>query len=290
MRGNMANRSNLIGAFCAAVAAATLATFTHGAKADQEVNTTPWVEVHAARVRLIGMRWKAGEAQYLAGLEISLDDGWKTYWRMPGDSGVPPAFEWTGSSNLEKASVLYPAPVRMKEAGGEAIGYKGIVLFPIAITPKDTSAPVSLKLSLEFGICRDICIPATQTFLLKLEPGKVEPLAPSLAGALNRVPKPHHGRRKSDPELKRVRLAGSETAPVLEIEGIYRSSAKADVFVEAPQGVYVPMAKRVPGSRSDTVRFVSELSPALLQDLQGKTLTLTLVDEAGATETRWTVP
>lgn len=267
-----------------------LATFAHGVKADQETQATPWVEIHAARVRLVGTRWKAGEAHYLVGLEVALDDGWKTYWRMPGDSGVPPTFEWTGSTNLEKANVLYPAPVRLKEAGGEAIGYRGTVLFPIAITPKDTDAPVGLKLSLEFGICRDICIPATQTFTLELLPGKAGTLAPSLAGALDRVPRRHHGRRMNDPELKRARVAGSDSAPVLEIEGLYKNGAKADVFVEAPDGLYVPMATRAPGSRSDAVRFVSELSPSLLQDLQGKTLTLTLVDEGGATETRWTVP
>jgi DsbC/DsbD-like thiol-disulfide interchange protein len=149
---------------------------------------------------------------------------------------------------------------------------------------------VTLKLSLEFGICREICIPATQSFTLELPPGKGAVLPQSLASALDKVPKSHHVRRKNDPELKRVRVAGSDASPTLEIEGIYRSTAKADVFIEAPDGLYVPMVKRVPGSRSDTVRFVSELSASLLQDLQGKTLTLTLVDEGGATEARWTVP
>ena len=136
----MANLSVFFRTFCATWIAVGLATFAHGVKADQETQATPWVEIHAARVRLVGTRWKAGEAHYLVGLEVALDDGWKTYWRMPGDSGVPPTFEWTGSTNLEKANVLYPAPVRMKEAGGEAIGYEGTVLFPIATTPKDTDS------------------------------------------------------------------------------------------------------------------------------------------------------
>jgi DsbC/DsbD-like thiol-disulfide interchange protein len=290
MRGNMSKRSVLFRAFGAALFACGLPMLAPHARGEQETKATPWVEIHAARVRLVGMRWKGGEARYLAGLEIALDDGWKTYWRMPGDSGVSPSFDWSGSVNLEKANVLYPAPIRMKEAGGEAIGYKGTVLFPIAITPKAADAPVTLKLSLEFGVCREICIPATQVFSLELPPGRAGPLEPSLAAALGRVPKPHHARRKSDPELKRVRVAGSDASPILEIEGIYKNSAKADVFIEAPQGLYIPMAKRAPGSNSDTVRFFSELSTSLLQDLQGKTLTLTLVDEGGATETRWTVP
>lgn len=270
--------------------AGALATSAHGVKADQEPNATRWEQVHAARVRLVGMRWKGGEAHYLAGLEVALDDGWKTYWRMPGDSGVPPVLSWAGSTNLDKATLLYPAPVRMKEAGGEAIGYRGTVLLPIAIAPKETDTPVSLKLSLEFGICREICIPATQAFTLELSPGKAGTLAPSLSAALDRVPRPHHARRKGDPELKRVRLAGSDAAPILEIEGIFRNSERADIFVEAPDGFYVPMTKRAPGGRGDVVRFVSEVSPSLLRDLQGKPLILTLVDDSGATEARWTVP
>ena len=80
---------------------------------------------------------------------------------MPGDAGVPPTFDWAGSANAATIKVLYPAPMRMPEAGGEAIGYKQAVLFPIEVTPQDPAKPVVLKLALEFGICREICIPAT---------------------------------------------------------------------------------------------------------------------------------
>ncbi len=258
----------------------------------QEPGATPWVEVHAARVRLVGGQPGIGGAAYVVGLEIALADGWKTYWRMPGDSGVPPSFDWGGSRNLQAASVLYPAPARLPEAGGEAIGYKGVVLLPISVTPQNPALPVSLKLVLEFGICRDICIPSTATLGLDLVPARTAAPPGALLAAIERVPRPHHSRRANDPELKRVRIAEAGSA-TLEIEGIFKGSAhKADVFVEAPEGLYVPIPKQRAAEEGadNVIRFESELSPSLAKDLRGKTLTLTLVDDAGASEARWTFP
>ena len=132
-----------------------------GPSAQTSISATPWTELHASRVRLVADRAKSAKGQYFAGLEIVMADGWKTYWRMPGDSGVPPAFDWAGSANVASAKVLYPAPMRMPEADGAAIGYKQSVLLPIEVTPQDPSKPIVLKLALEFGVCREICIPAT---------------------------------------------------------------------------------------------------------------------------------
>src|SRR5262245_29832388 len=85
---------------------------------------SPWVELHASRARLIASPAGTAGAARLAGLEIAMQDGWKTYWRMPGDAGVPPTFDWSGSVNAADIKVLYPAPTRMPEAGGEVVGYK----------------------------------------------------------------------------------------------------------------------------------------------------------------------
>src|SRR5215831_19456743 len=60
-----------------------------------------WFELLNARARLTGGAPAVrGATSYLAGVEIALDEGWKTYWRMPGDAGVPPNFDWSGSSNV----------------------------------------------------------------------------------------------------------------------------------------------------------------------------------------------
>lgn len=257
----------------------------------EAVSTTPWVEVHASRVRLVAGQARVASDRYLAGLEIMLADGWKTYWRMPGDSGVPPTFDWAGSTNVAAINVLYPAPVRMPEAGGEAIGYKKSALLPIEITSQDPAKPVILKLALEFGVCREICIPATAIFELSIPIGPKGAAAPEIAAAIERVPRPQQSRRKDDPEIKRVAVSSDAPSPRLTIEAVFHGGAKgADVFVEAPEGLYVPLPKRLAANADGLVRFESELSRDLVQDLKGKTLTLTLVSEAGATEAQWAVP
>jgi DsbC/DsbD-like thiol-disulfide interchange protein len=254
------------------------------------IAATPWTEVHTARVRLVASRTRAANGHYLAGLEIVMADGWKTYWRMPGDAGVPPTFDWAGSANMAATTVLYPAPIRMPEAGGVAVGYKQSVLLPIAVTPQDPSKPVVLKLALEFGVCREICIPATANLDLSIPVATMGAPAPEIAAAIERVPRPQQSRRKSDPDLRGVSVSRDGSSPKLTIEAAFSDDAgTADVFIEAPEGLYVPMAKRV-AADAGVVRFETDLGADLAQDLKGKTLTLTLVSQAGATEAQWTLP
>jgi DsbC/DsbD-like thiol-disulfide interchange protein len=262
-----------------------------GPSAQTGISATPWTELHASRVRLVADRAKSVKGQYFAGLEIVMADGWKTYWRMPGDSGVPPAFDWAGSTNIASAKVLYPAPMRMPEADGAAIGYKQSVLLPIEVTPQDPSKPITLKLALEFGVCREICIPATASFDLAIPAAPAGAPAPQIAAALERVPRPQQSRRKGDPDLKRVAVSSDGQSPKLTIEASFAGPATdADVFIEAPEGLYVPMPKRVATDAAGVVRFETNLSRDLAQDLKGKALTFTLVSETGATEARWNFP
>ena len=262
-----------------------------GPSAQTSISATPWTELHASRVRLIADRAKSAQGQYLAGLEIVMAEGWKTYWRMPGDSGVPPTFDWAGSANVASTKVLYPAPMRMPEAGGVAIGYKQSVLLPIEIIPQDPAKPVVLKLALEFGVCREICIPATANFDLPVPAAPAGAAAPEITAALERVPRPQQSRRKGDPDLKRVAVSGDGQSPKLTIDVSFAGPATdADVFIEAPEGLYVPMPKRVATDAAGVVRFETDLSRDLAQDLKGKALTFTLVSETGATEARWNFP
>jgi DsbC/DsbD-like thiol-disulfide interchange protein len=260
---------------------------------------SPWTELHASRARLVAGGVAGGVAGATAGpagarhagLEIVLADGWKTYWRMPGDAGVPPQFDWSGSSNVAQVRVLYPAPKRMAEAGGHVIGYKQAVLFPIEVTPKDAAKPVALRLALEFGICREICVPGVANLELALPPARKTAHSDAIGAALDRVPRPSAQRRPSDPDLLRVSVDGGEGGARLNIAAAFPAgTASADVFVEAPDSIYVPMPRRLSEDAGGVVRFASDLPAGLARDLRGKTLTLTLVSEAGATETQWKVP
>ena len=255
---------------------------------------SPWVELHAARVRLLAGAPAVKPAKsYLAGVEITLAEGWKTYWRTPGDAGVPPLFDWKGSTNVAAIKVRHPAPHRMQEPGAETIGYKSAVIFPVEVVPSDPSKPVGLELTAEFGVCRDICIPAEAKLSLTLLPSQlVGDASPALIAALERVPRPQSSRRASDPEVRRVTANLDGGAPRLSIEARFPQGGRgADVFVEAPEGLYVPLPKRLPDAADGTLRFEVDLSRGgSAHELKAKTLTLTLVSDAGATETTWTVP
>ncbi len=98
--------------------------------------------------------------RWLAGISIDLDDGWKTYWRMPGEAGIPPQFDWTASRGINSADVLYPLPQRLHDLSGETVGYERQVIFPLIVRPTPGAAEANLHLDLFFAVCKDVCIPA----------------------------------------------------------------------------------------------------------------------------------
>src|SRR5436305_4648750 len=120
-----------------------------------------WEGDARSSARLIaGSQPVAGTPPLRAGIEIRLKPGWHTYWRYPGDAGVPPQFDFGHSKNVKSVNVLWPAPQRLPEAGGISIGYEGDVIFPLRIVPQDPAKPVALSLTLDYAICEKLCVPA----------------------------------------------------------------------------------------------------------------------------------
>jgi len=172
---------------------------------------------------------------YIGGLEIELDHGWKTYWRLPGDAGIPPQFDWSGSKNLKSVEVLWPAPHRFLDAGGEAIGYKDRVIFPLRIAPENPDAPVTLNLSLFFGVCQDICIPGSGE--LTATSGRSDPAAASLIGAFA-AKVPRKVGASSPFRVTSARLAKDRPDSLfVQIEG-ERGPGDFDIFVEGADFAY----------------------------------------------------
>ncbi|HXE70639.1 MAG TPA: protein-disulfide reductase DsbD domain-containing protein [Hyphomicrobiaceae bacterium] len=265
-----------------------LGSFAPAGAAEPSAAVTPWVEAQAARVRLLAGADAAhpGKA-LLAGVEITMAEGWKTYWRNPGEAGVPPSFDWSGSSNTASIKVDYPAPMRLVDPAAEMIGYKTTVLFPIEVIPKLPTEAVELRLALEFAVCREICIPAQASLALTVPPAPTAGApAPAIAAAMERVPRVEAKRRAGDPKLLGVtpKLAGP--SPSLEIEAKFPGGgAGADVFIEAPDGLFVPMAKKLAGGSDGQVRFLVDLSRGgNAEELKGKELIVTLVSDSGASE------
>ena len=248
-----------------------------------------WVPEHASRVRLVaGSVAHAGQPSktIYAGLEIELDQGWKTYWRNPGSSGVPPRIELEGSQNLEKAELMFPAPLRFKDRDGDTIGYKTHVVLPVALTPKDPTKPMVLKVAAELGICREVCVPVQPMLGLTVPPDTAKsPENGPLRYALDRVPQA--GKAGTDtPRLERVKTRLSGGQPQVVIDARFPGQAgEGDVFLEAPDGIWIPLPQPNGKSEDGGRRFVVDLTDgADLNDLKGRRIRVTLVGAESQSE------
>jgi DsbC/DsbD-like thiol-disulfide interchange protein len=148
--------------------------------------STDWASGSRSSARLIAGDGAAGDR--IAGVEIKLAPGALTYWRNPGDAGLPPVFSFDGSDNVAAAEPLFPAPQRLKENDGEAFGYDHSVILPIDVTPKDPAKPVVLALKLDYAVCEKICVPAKAALKLPLPATVGSPYAAILAEARAKVP------------------------------------------------------------------------------------------------------
>lgn len=112
-----------------------------------------------------------GTEMLSAGLDLTLTEGWKTYWRSPGEVGSPPEIDWSGSSNVANVEMLWPAPERFTAFGIENFGYHNAVVFPLRITLERPGEPVDLAGAVKLLICSEVCIPLTFDLALSLRSG-----------------------------------------------------------------------------------------------------------------------
>jgi DsbC/DsbD-like thiol-disulfide interchange protein len=251
-----------------------VAMMTLSLAARAEDGASSWDGDQRGAVRLIaGERRNDGRAAIQrAGVEVRLAPGWKTYWRYPGDSGVPPRFDFAGSENLKTVTVRYPAPQRLMDEGGTSIGYKRNVVFPLDVTAQDPAKPVVLKLSLDYAVCEKLCIPAE---------GKAELTLTGKKGAQDAWLREHEAL------VPTIAKAGGQEG--LSIRAIKREGKRvtvdvaapeaADLFAEGPTpdwALPVPMA--VSGAPAGQQRFTFDLD-GLPPDARpdGATLRLTAV-------------
>lgn len=104
--------------------------------------------------------WREPDGTHMAGIRIRLAPGWKTYWRVPGDGGIPPVFDLRGSRNLARFTPHMPRPTVYDEDGLRALGYKSEVVFALELEAAAPNAPIALEGALHIGVCEEICMPA----------------------------------------------------------------------------------------------------------------------------------
>jgi len=251
------------------------------------------VETQGARLGLIVGGVSDGIAHL--GLTIDLKPGWHTYWRYPGDSGVPPLFSSDGSTNLAGISVDYPAPERFGDAGDQTIGYRGSVTLLVDARLGDPARPADLVLNARLGVCRDICVPVDETLSVTIDPASLpDPAAVvQLKAATSALPRAvAAGADLSVIGISRNPALKPEMA-TLTLKG--DPAAIADVFVEGPEGWALPLPSRIAPAQGEARSGESQWTFALDglpsgSKPQGARLTVTVVGKAGAATQTVTLP
>jgi DsbC/DsbD-like thiol-disulfide interchange protein len=251
-------------------------------------DASAWDNDLRSGVRLIraGAATDSGATIFRAGVEVKLHSGWKTYWRYPGDSGVPPAFDFSASENLGSATVLWPAPVRFKDGSGHSIGYKGSVIFPLRVVPQDPAKPVKLRLKLDYAVCETLCVPAHAKSELVLAGGS-SPHDATLKAAELRIPKPVAVGGDAPLALRKVWRETRSGKPMVLVEVAAPGGTDVDLFVEGPTPEWaLPLPDPVAGAGPGERRFAFELDGLPTgATAQGAELRLTATAGRDAVET-----
>lgn len=266
--------------FRALMACIALAGVNAAATIAHAQDASAWVrDTHSAVRLLAGSR--TGSV-LIGGIEIQLQPGWKTYWRTPGDSGVPPRFDFSKSTNVESVTPLFPAPRSFDDgAGGVSFGYLKNVVFPLRIVPKNPNEPVQISAAISYAVCEKLCLPVEADVELSFT-STASALDSVVAAALNKVPKPVTTSDTVPYALRSFRREGDRV--IIDIAA--QNPAALELFAEGPTPDWaLPQPKQIASSDKDIVRFAFKLEglpPNTRAD--GAVLKLTAVGPDGAFE------
>ena len=233
--------------------AATLLASSLAIEARAE-DASPWQRDGHSAIRLLaGSR---SGAVLLGGIAFQLEPGWKTYWRTPGDSGVPPRFDFSKSDNIEAVTVLWPAPTKFDDgAGGHSLGYHDQIVLPLRIVAKNADKPVTLRADVNYAVCAKLCIPVEANAELPFTSvASTEDSA--LFAALDTVPKPAN---VGDPNPLTIRDVKREKSAVL-VDVVSPGDKDVSLFVEGPTPDWgLPVPKLLEHGPPGVKRFAFDL-------------------------------
>jgi DsbC/DsbD-like thiol-disulfide interchange protein len=225
-------------------------------------DASAWDEGLQSAVRLIAARASGSGTGlvYRSGVEIKLNPGWKTYWRYPGDSGVPPAFDFSKSENVKSATVLFPAPMRFDDgAGGHSIGYKAGVLLPVHVVPKDPAKPAVLRARIDYAVCEKLCVPADANLELTL-PGSDSATDAAVGAAEALLPKMSSVGDRGALAIRAARKEAGEGKPKVVVDVAAPDGAAPALYAEGPDAKWaLPLPEPVAGAPAGQQRFTFEL-------------------------------
>jgi DsbC/DsbD-like thiol-disulfide interchange protein len=252
------DRRRWAAALCAVACCALSALFVGRAAAG---DASRWDGDARSAIRLIAGSARPGDLTPLrAGIEIRLQPGWHTYWRYPGDAGVPPRFDFSGSQNVKTVDVRWPAPHRIPEETLTVVGYTGPVILPLAVVPENRGKPVMLRLKLDYAVCEKLCVPVEGKAELVLAGGSSSENA-ALTAAEARVPKRVALGEGSPLAVKSVRREGAPARIVVDVAA--PAGANVALFAEGPAPDWaLPVPSPIDGAPPGVHRFAFNLDGA----------------------------
>ncbi|MDE2230105.1 MAG: thioredoxin family protein [Alphaproteobacteria bacterium] len=270
----------------AAAALMLLAAAAFAAPVRAATASSPWFETDQGEVRLIAARPAlAGQETQTLGLEFRLAPHWHIYWRSPGDAGYPPRLDWTGSTNLARASVAWPAPQRFSVSGLETMGYTDTVVLPITVHVADPAKPLDLALHLDYLTCSDICIPYQTVLRLAVPAGAPPPDATGYAALIDQFAAQVPG----DGGAVGLKLEGAAIDDGVRPALLLRVAASPplvspDAFVEGAPDVAFAAPRLAPDATlgNSLLRLPVDGGEKALVTLVGRPLVVTLTDGSRA--------
>jgi DsbC/DsbD-like thiol-disulfide interchange protein len=245
-------------------------------------SASDWLEADGGRVRLVTSGAPDAGGVLQGALEIDLKPGWKTYWRDPGDAGVPPQIDISRSTNVTSAEIRFPTPERFDDGAAKWAGYKHPVTFPVTFTLKSPGEPATIDADIFLGICEAICIPVQGRLTIDpaSDPGNPDDQA-LVTAALEALPGPER------PDFG-VRVLSGDGRTLRVEAALAGDAANAEFFIAGEQGYMFGTPQRI-ADEGKVIFAVPIIDRPDVRPADGG-LHYTLATSAGAVEGRLPFP
>ncbi len=200
--------------------------------------------------------WRTAEGTQMTALRIQLAPGWKTYWRAPGEAGIPPRFDWDGSRNIRAVAFHWPTPHVFEQNGMRTVGYKNELILPMELTLGNRGQDIALRAEVEIGVCQDVCIPIQVK--LSADLGASATPDPRISSAIKDRPSTAHeaGLRKISCGVEPIRDGLRLTA---QIDMPSLGEGEMAVFELSDQSIWIAEASAIRTGR--TLTATTEMVP-----------------------------
>jgi DsbC/DsbD-like thiol-disulfide interchange protein/cytochrome c biogenesis protein CcdA len=206
----------------------------------------PSVKTPNAEVSLVAQTTtvEPGKSAWI-GLRIQHQPHWHTYWRNPGESGMPTSLEWKNPAGVSVGEIAWPTPKRIPTGGLINFGFEDDLLLPMQVQiPAAQNGPILLKARANWLICKEVCIPEEGEVSLSLNvaPGAG---APSAHTALFTKAFSAQPQVLGELPLKSAAAQRSAKEIVLALDNLPIGAAKSAFFYPYVEGIVNPSAPQV---------------------------------------------